>query len=234
MYITGPFLFYLFFGMINHMKIIILGIALLILVIGGVWWFVNQNENTIVELNNENISIEMQEKVNTKNTSEHPFALIEKGKEYSAVIRTDMGDIVVNLFGDKTPIAVSNFVSLAKKGFYNGTVFHRVIKDFMIQGGDPQGSGMGGPGYSFDDEPFDGEYTRGTVAMANAGPNTNGSQFFIMHKDVPLPKNYVIFGRVEKGIEAVDMIASAETLPQGEGSSPVIPIKIQSVDISEK
>ena len=104
----------------------------------------------------------------------------------------------------------------------------------MIQGGDPKGTGSGGPGYSFADEPFTGEYLRGTVAMANAGPNTNGSQFFIMHKDYSLPKNYVIFGNVTSGIEVVDKIAIAPTQPSGEGSTPVNPVKIESIEIIEK
>ena len=104
----------------------------------------------------------------------------------------------------------------------------------MIQGGDPTGTGRGGPGYTFNDEPFDGEYTRGTLAMANAGPNTNGSQFFIMHKDNPLPKNYVIFGKVTKGLDTVDAIAEAPTQPDGEGSTPVSPVKILSVQVTEK
>ena len=103
----------------------------------------------------------------------------------------------------------------------------------MIQGGDPTGSGSGGPGYKFADEPFTGEYTRGTVAMANSGPNTNGSQFFIMHKDTALPKSYVIFGKVTKGMEVVDAIATAPTKPGGEGSSPVELVYIQNITIKE-
>ncbi len=149
-------------------------------------------------------------------------------------MKTTVGDIKIELFADKTPITVNNFVTLSKKKFYENVIFHRTIKGFMIQGGDPTGTGSGGPGYKFDDEAFDGEYTRGTLAMANAGPNTNGSQFFIMHKDVPLPKNYVIFGKVTKGLETVDAIAEAPTKQEGEGSSPVNPVKIESVTISEK
>ncbi|MFH0773830.1 MAG: peptidylprolyl isomerase [bacterium] len=163
-----------------------------------------------------------------------PKLTIDKTKKYSAVIETSVGDIEFELFADKTPITVNNFVTLAKKNFYNNVIFHRTIKGFMIQGGDPTGTGSGGPGYKFADEKFDGEYTRGTLAMANAGPNTNGSQFFIMHKDNPLPKNYVIFGKVTKGLNTVDAIAEAPTKPEGEGSSPVNPVKILSIEISEK
>jgi len=129
-----------------------------------------------------------------------------------ATVKTNLGDIKIQLFGDKVPLTAGNFAKLAESGFYNGTKFHRVIKNFMVQGGDPltkndslrQQWGTGGPGYQFNDEPFEGEYTRGTLAMANAGPNTNGSQFFIMHQDTPLPKSYVIFGKVVTGLEVVD------------------------------
>lgn len=159
--------------------------------------------------------------------------IIDTKAKYQAVLKTEKGDITIDLYADKTPITVNNFVSLAKKNFYNNTIFHRVIDGFMIQGGDPKGDGTGGPGYTFDDEKFDGEYTRGTIAMANAGPNTNGSQFFIMHQDYPLPKNYVIFGKVSKGIEVVDAIATSEVRPGGEGSTPVTPVKVLSVEIIE-
>ena len=159
---------------------------------------------------------------------------IDTTKKYTAIMKTTAGDIELELFADKTPITVNNFVTLSNKNFYDNVIFHRTIKGFMIQGGDPTGTGSGGPGYKFADEKFDGEYTRGTLAMANAGPNTNGSQFFIMHKDNPLPKNYVIFGKVIKGIETVDAIAEAPTKQEGEGSSPVNPVKIISVSITEK
>ena len=163
-----------------------------------------------------------------------PKVSIDKTKKYSALMKTSAGDIEIELYADMTPITVNNFVTLAKKKFYNDVIFHRTIKGFMIQGGDPTGTGSGGPGYKFNDEKFEGEYSRGTLAMANAGPNTNGSQFFIMHKDNPLPKNYVIFGKVVSGLETVDAIAEAPVKPEGEGSSPVDPVKILSVEITEK
>jgi len=159
---------------------------------------------------------------------------IDTKKSYEAILKTNLGDITVALNASATPITVNNFVTLARKNFYDSTIFHRIIKGFMIQGGDPNGTGTGGPGYSFDDEPFTGEYSRGTVAMANAGPNTNGSQFFIMHADVPLPKNYVIFGQVTKGMEVVDKIATAATKPEGEGSTPVNPTIVSTIEIVEK
>ncbi len=163
-----------------------------------------------------------------------PLMTIDTKKEYTATLKTDKGDIVVALTAQATPVTVNNFVFLAREKFYDGTIFHRTIPGFMIQGGDPEGTGMGGPGYRFDDEPFDGQYARGTIAMANSGSDTNGSQFFIMHKDYPLPPNYVIFGSVVSGMEAVDAIATAPTKPGGEGSSPVTPAVVKSVEISEK
>jgi cyclophilin family peptidyl-prolyl cis-trans isomerase len=153
-----------------------------------------------------------------------------------ALLKTTAGDIEIALNDKETPITANNFITLAKKKFYDNTIFHRAIKGFMIQGGDPEGTGMGGPGYKFNDEPFSGEYTRGTIAMANSGPNTNGSQFFIMHSDYPLPKNYVIFGKVIKGIEVVDKIATAPVSynSSGELSKPVKPVVINSVEIIEQ
>lgn len=157
-------------------------------------------------------------------------------KQFEVTLQTTEGPIVIALNSDQTPKTVKNFVDLAKKGFYNNTIFHRIIKGFMIQGGDPQGTGMGDPGYKFDDEPFTGEYKRGTIAMANSGPNTNGSQFFIMHADYPLPPAYVIFGHVTSGMETVDKIANAPTTMGGDGamSKPINPVKITSVEVVEK
>ena len=168
-----------------------------------------------------------------KNQNPPPAMEISKDKTYTATLSTTLGEIVISLNSEKTPITANNFIALARKKFYDNTIFHSVIKDFMIQGGDPKGDGTGGPGYQFMDEPFDGEYTRGTVAMANRGPNTNGSQFFIIHKDTKLPKNYVIFGKVTKGLDVVDKIAEAptKTSPNGETSAPVNPVKINSIVI---
>lgn len=166
--------------------------------------------------------------------SYQPVMSIDTTKEYTATIETSAGKMVVTLNAKETPITVNNFVFLAKEKFYDGTIFHRTIPGFMIQGGDPQGTGMGGPGYKFADEKFEGEYERGTLAMANAGPDTNGSQFFIMHKDYPLPPNYTIFGKVTEGLDVIDKIAAAPTKPGGEGSSPVTPVTVTSVTISEK
>lgn len=170
-----------------------------------------------------------------KTYTTQPAMTLDKNKSYGAILKTSEGDITIELNTKETPITVNNFVFLAKEGFYNGVIFHRIIKGFMIQGGDPTGTGMGGPGYEFNDEKFVGEYTKGTVAMANAGPNTNGSQFFIMHKDVPLQKDYVIFGKVIQGMEVVDRIANLPVKSvNGENSTPVNPPVINSVEIIEK
>jgi cyclophilin family peptidyl-prolyl cis-trans isomerase len=147
-----------------------------------------------------------------KQYSAPPSLDIDLAKTYTATLHTNHGDIEILFDAERSPQAVNNFVFLARDGFYDGVIFHRVISDFMVQGGDPTGTGRGGPGYRFRDElEGAGTYSRGTVAMANAGPNTNGSQFFIMHGDYGLPHAYTIFGRVADGIEIVDAIAATPT-----------------------
>ena len=149
-----------------------------------------------------------------------------------ATIVTAKGTIEIDVFTQSAPKAANNFLELARKGFYDGVIFHRVVPGFVIQGGDPTGTGRGGPGYNFDDEPFSGDYHRGTVAMANAGPNTNGSQFFICLADLAgrLPKSYTIFGQVTKGMNAVDAIAA---MPTGPGDRPNQPVAMTSVTVPE-
>lgn len=171
---------------------------------------------------------------NKKMYSYPPVMSIDNTKEYTATLETSAGKMVILLNAKETPNTVNNFVFLAREKFYDSTIFHRTIPGFMIQGGDPEGTGMGGPGYRFPDEVFEGKYERGTVAMANSGPNTNGSQFFIMHADYPLPPNYVIFGKVIEGLDVIDKIATAPTKPGGEGSSPVTPVTVTSVTITEQ
>jgi cyclophilin family peptidyl-prolyl cis-trans isomerase len=155
----------------------------------------------------------------------------------SVTIKTDKGDIEIAFYPKDAPNAVANFIKLAKQGFYNGIIFHRVIKGFMIQGGDPTGTGTGGPGYQFADElnpsspSYQAGYKKGVVAMANSGPNTNGSQFFIMLADYPLPNNYTIFGKVIKGQEVVDEIGNTQT---GPNDRPIDPIKMTSITITEE
>lgn len=178
-------------------------------------------------------------KEKTKTYKEAPKMQIKTGKTYLAHVETTDGNFTISLNAKDTPITVNNFVVLARDGFYNDTVFHRIIKDFMIQGGDPNGDGTGGPGYKFNDEKFTGDYTPGTVAMANSGPNTNGSQFFVMTADYSngkLPKNYTIFGRVTEGMATITKIASTPVKASGSGenSKPTKEVKITKVVIEEK
>lgn len=172
----------------------------------------------------------------TMQWSKPPEMEIDTAKKYTAEIVTSAGAMKVELFASENPVTVNNFVFLSKQGFYDGTRFHRIIKGFMIQGGDPGGDGTGGPGYKFDDEPITREYERGIVAMANSGANTNGSQFFIMHQAVPLQKNYVIFGKVIEGLGVLDALAETpvRTNAQREASVPTKDVIVKSVTIEEK
>jgi len=156
--------------------------------------------------------------------------VIDPAKTYTATIETTAGTMTAQLFASEAPRTVNNFVFLAREGFYSDVIFHRTISGFMIQGGDPTGTGSGGPGYRFEDESVGRQYLRGTLAMANAGPNTNGSQFFVMHADYPLPPNYTIFGKLSAGEEVVDAIVGA---PTGAQDRPVEPVAIKSVIITE-
>ncbi|MCL5093767.1 MAG: peptidylprolyl isomerase [Patescibacteria group bacterium] len=178
-------------------------------------------------------------KTGDRTYSQTPEMQIDISKKYTALFETDMGSFKVELSADKAPKTVNNFVVLAKDKFYDDLTFHRIVKDFIIQGGDPKGDSSGGPGYRFDDEPISGDYTPGTVAMANSGKNTNGSQFFIMTGDYSqgkLPKDYVIFGNVSEGMEIVKKIAETEVEKnsQGEDSKPKTPVKINKITIEEK
>ena len=158
-------------------------------------------------------------------------------------ITTELGDIELDLYTQAAPKAAQNFVDLANKGFYDDVIFHRVIPGFVAQAGDGQYGkkssldagrvGTGGPGYTFEDEPVHGDYGRGSVAMANSGPNTNGSQFFICQADLSgrLPKNYTIFGQVTKGMDVIDQIVNA---PRNSRDLPNEPVSISSVSISEE
>ena len=174
-----------------------------------------------------------------KQYSAPPAMTIDSNKSYTAILHTTLGDMQVQLFPKDAPVTVNNFVFLAKDGFYDNVKFHRIIKGFMVQTGDPTGTGAGGPGYRFQDEPVTRNYDRGIVAMANAGPNTNGSQFFIMHANYALPKNYTIFGQVTDAtsLETLDKIANVPVTPDprtGERSVPTEDVRITSVDITEK
>ena len=169
-----------------------------------------------------------------------PQMQIDTAKQYQVVIETDKDTIKAELFAKEVPVTVNNFVFLAKEGFYNGVKFHRIVKGFMVQTGDPKGDGTGGPGYTFEDEKITRDYTRGTLAMANSGPNTNGSQFFIVHQDYDLPKQYVIFGAIDPedkdSLAALDAIAETKVGKNaaGEESSPTEEALIKTITVEEK
>ena len=171
-----------------------------------------------------------------KSYNGYPEMVIDSKKKYQAVFHTERGDIKINLFADRAPVTVNNFVFLARDGFYNGTTFHRVIKDFMVQGGDPQGTGTGGPGYKWNDEkaalgiPHDGA---GVLSMANAGPNTNGSQFFITHGPTPhLNGKHAVFGKIaaDDKDSLKNLFAIRERDPR---SDPKPGDKLNSIEIIE-
>ena len=144
-----------------------------------------------------------------------PQMTIDPTRSYTATFDTSRGRIVCELFAKDAPVTVNNFVFLARENFYDGTIFHRVIADFMVQGGDPTGTGRGGPGYRFEDEVRNNpnRHARGVLSMANAGPNTNGSQFFITHVETPwLDGKHTVFGRVLSGLEVVDAVQQGDQL----------------------
>lgn len=160
----------------------------------------------------------------------------KKLPNYTATITTNMGTIEIDLFEKETPQTVKNFVKLSQEGFYNGIIFHRVIPQFVIQGGDPTGTGTGGPGYKFNDEITNRKFEKYSLAMANSGPNTNGSQFFITTGDVQesnlrfLDGKYTLFGKVTSGFDIVDSISRVNT---DENDKPVTPVTMESITIQE-
>ncbi|GBD85111.1 peptidyl-prolyl cis-trans isomerase B [bacterium BMS3Abin02] len=165
----------------------------------------------------------------SKQYSNPPEITIDLSKTHTATVHTSHGDIEIEFYAEEAPQAVNNFVFLAREGFFDGAIFHRVVPGFVIQGGDPTGTGRGGPGYRFRDElDHPRSYTRSTVAMANSGPNTNGSQFFICLEDVGLPHAYTIFGKVTEGMDAVDAIATTPL----HGERPAEDAFIRSCDVS--
>lgn len=169
-------------------------------------------------------------------SKEHDLS-IDVNKTYTASIETSAGTVEVEFYPKDAPKAVNNFVTLARAGYYDNTPFHRIIDGFVIQGGDPTGTGAGGPGYKFADEPITKEYEKGTLAMANAGPNTNGSQFFICTADLKgkLGKNYTIFGKVTGGIDVVDKLnkTPVQASRSGERSAPINPVTLIKATVTE-
>lgn len=229
----------------------ILVVILIIAVFGGVvLWSSNSATTNDVAQKDESLNLIQEDEKpmnitssDNKKYTQAPVLALKDGATYEAILNTSEGTIRIALNAEETPVTVNNFVFLAQEGFYDGTRSHRVIKDFMVQFGDPLTKdvsmrarwGTGDPGYRFADEKFTGEYERGTVAMANSGPNTNGSQFFIMHKTTALPKNYVIFGSVtdEASLTVLDAIANSPVTrgSSGENSSPTKDIVVENIEI---
>lgn len=211
--------------------------AAIVGLLGGAYYYTSQNPGRVDKFDSSQTAdatstINVSQNNSQKNT-------MDNSKNPQLTIKTNFGDIVVELFEKDAPKTVANFTKLSKEGFYDNSKFHRVIPGFMIQGGDPNSKdddwsndGMGGPGYKFADElnpaapSYQRGYLRGTLAMANSGPNTNGSQFFIMHKDHGLPNAYTIFGNVLSGLEVVDKIAN---LPRNGNDHPTTDAIILSV-----
>ena len=165
--------------------------------------------------------------------SEPPEMGIDPDKRYTAKMDTSMGELVIALDAKKAPKTVNNFVFLALHHYFDGIIFHRIIKGFVCQGGDPEGSGRGGPGYRFEDElPKPGEYQLGSLAMANAGPDTNGSQFFLISgpNGAGLPPQYALFGKIVKGLDVLDEM---QRVPTGPGDRPLDDVVINSVPITQ-
>jgi cyclophilin family peptidyl-prolyl cis-trans isomerase len=184
--------------------------------------------------NNNSQNNDMYQKQSSQKTYESaPSMTIDENKVYVATMKTNKGDVKIELDAKRTPKTVNNFVFLSKEGFYNGVIFHRVIADFMAQGGDPTGTGMGDPGYKFEDEISSENFNnRGTISMANAGPNTNGSQFFINVVDNNfLDGKHTAFGKVIEGMDIVDQIVSVET---DYSDKPLEDIVINEISIEEK
>lgn len=221
-----------------------ISIAIVVVIISMGVWFFTKDKNieqvaTTPDVISEALPIEQTEKIEDQEN----ITNLEDKKTMNATLQTNKGNIKIEFYADSAPKTVENFTKLAKDGFYNGVKFHRVIKGFMIQAGDPLSKddtksslwGTGGPGYKFADE-IDAKsdlytkvgYKKGVVAMANSGPNTNGSQFFIMHTDYPLPPLYTIFGKVVAGQEVVDAIAMVAT---GPNDRPVDPVIIESIKV---
>lgn len=205
------------------MRVTLFAVSTLALFGGLAFVFLRGGASTSLIVPQESVS-----SITPESVSVSPHA----NRSHHIILQTSAGDIQFETYDADAPKAVENFVTLAQRGFYDGLAFHRVIKSFMIQGGDPKGDGTGGPGYAFEDElnpateSYQKGYRRGVVAMANSGQNTNGSQFFIMHQDYQLPHLYTIFGTVVAGQDVVDAIAE---VPTGPNDKPLQPVFIKNV-----
>ncbi len=227
-----------------YMKNIILSfVVITVVVIGGYYLFKGKDTSiaNIVDVPSNDTYSTTTPVINATSTpvvvttsTTSPKVIINKNNFHMITLETTYGKIVIQTYDADAPNTVSNFITLANKGFYNGLTFHRVIKGFMIQGGDPTGNGTGGPGYQFADElnpqtaSYKAGYKTGVVAMANAGPNTNGSQFFIMAADYPLPNSYTIFGKVVSGQDVVNTIVN---VPTGQNDKPLTPVVMSKVTV---
>ena len=221
-------------------KNIILGLIVIAVVVSGGYYLLSGDKTVTGVMEDgsgqasslQAININQPDATSSGSLSPSPSATSEVKKSHMITIDTNYGKIVFETYDNDAPNTVKNFVTLADKGFYNGLTFHRVIKGFMLQGGDPTGNGTGGPGYQFADElnpntpSYKAGYVKGVVAMANSGPNTNGSQFFIMTADYPLSNDYTIFGKVVSGQDVVDKIAN---LPTGANDKPLSPVIMKTV-----
>jgi len=209
-------------------------LSIVFLIAFGVVFVLKTNKDSISSLSKgSSLDSNQNEVKNMSKTYSSPPAILPENERVGkkAKFQTNLGNFTVSLFGEKAPKTVSNFIVLSKDGFYNGLIFHRVIPGFMIQGGDPDGNGTGGPGYKFEDE-FDPSLTfekKGLLAMANSGPSTNGSQFFITVAPTTwLNNKHTIFGEVIEGYEVVEKISKVKT---GENDKPVEPVVIQKIEI---
>ena len=211
-------------GLKDNKKILLLSVGLLVATIIGLSFLEGTSTDTNKLINTDTMQF-------TK-----PENVLEKGVDYKAVLKTSVGDITVDLFENETPDTVNSFLFLVGKRYYEGVTFHRVIRNFVIQTGDPTGTGSGGPGYTIDDEITSRKYKPYTLGMANAGPNTNGSQFFIISGNIPqanmsnLDGNYTIFGEVVEGFAVVDSI---ERVTTDSNDKPVNDVTVESIQILE-
>jgi len=216
----------------DNKKILLLAFGLLVVSLIGV---ILMKQGTIIPTDTGLPQITEKEE-NTK-TYDEPKQVLQEGIDYKVILKTSVGDIEIDLFEDETPITVNSFLFLVQERFFDGLIFHRVIQNFVIQGGDPRGDGTGGPGYQIPDEITDRKYQPYTLGMANAGPNTNGSQFFITSGNISendmqaLNGNYTIFGKVLSGFAVVDSIERVET---DVNDKPLNPVTIESIQIVDR
>lgn len=220
----------------NHKIIIVLGVIVFIIIGLAAYYLYKEAEgitgNDLSQVAEQQASDTVE--INSRPTQTQTETKTPSKMKHLITLKTTLGNIQFETYDSDAPKTANNFITLAQKGFYDNVIFHRVIPGFMIQGGDPTGTGTGGPGYKFEDElnsstpSYKAGYKKGVVAMANSGPNTNGSQFFIMLTDYSLPNSYTIFGKVTEGQDVVDKIGG---LPRDSNDRPIDPPTIKSVKV---